>query len=781
MIRKIAIVLLSLMGLFILLAVMIPLFVDVDQYRPELQKLANEHIEGKVEVGKLRLDLWGKLSIEIEGLQVIDSNNDSILKVDGAYVHFPFMPLITGKPELKLELIEPQILLKKFKNGDINVATIVKKTKPTDKPSAIETESTKLPKDSIEVNSDQESQEEVAGLPEIVLNAKSSLYIRNSDIRFIDETSEDKFELKRLSVLLDDISLSQTMNIKIWTDVDTKVGDMVVQGPFEIMGTVLASVKDQKPVGFHIDLNGTFTDMGLSIGSDFRKSPGITGAIQIRGDVSASHFKNGLLKLAFHELLLEASGEAAFNPLEYRFAVKQNTIHTNKWPSVIPALKGLFAQNIGLSWTALLKTDNLESLKININTDDSDVSIVGKIENFAKPNIKVSIKSNKLNLDKILPEAEKASENSKPAAAKKGAKTIATNKTSSPPANLDKDLDHLRHNAFLQGLQANLLVNFTELIFSKVKISNLITDAQFKNLKFHLDPLKFNVFDGELKTVADLDLKPQQPTYSLGIDVNNINFEKAVQSQFPSFANTVIGRLSFRANGVGFSLNPDSVLKHLALKGKFSIKEANFATIDVSKMVKDGASEGIQSIRKKWSQIPNYESKSWSDSKVGYKEFSSNFTLKDGAIEAPNFKGEPYPQQGVLIEGYTWIDLIKDRINAKWNVIDVYNKTRLQDVDMTYNGVTVKEILAEPGQPVRLPIKVGCQLSVPCYKFEQIPVHFAGVAGKKVKAVMGQKAKEKLNKVKKEQRAKIKKEGKKLEEKLRNKAKDLFKGKKLPF
>ena len=43
----------------------VPLLIDVDKYRPLIIQKADEQLNGKLELGKLGLSLWGRVKIEI--------------------------------------------------------------------------------------------------------------------------------------------------------------------------------------------------------------------------------------------------------------------------------------------------------------------------------------------------------------------------------------------------------------------------------------------------------------------------------------------------------------------------------------------------------------------------------------------------------------------------------------------------------------------------------------------------------------------------------------------
>ena len=160
---------------------------------------------------------------------------------------------------------------------------------------------------------------------------------------------------------------------------------------------------------------------------------------------------------------------------------------------------------------------------------------------------------------------------------------------------------------------------------------------------------------------------------------------------------------------------------------------------------------------------------------------SSDFTLRNGELNVPNFSALAYENKGVDIEGQMVLNLIDDKLSATWNLVDTYNKSGLEDVDVNEKSIKVEEVFVKNKEPVKIPVVLGCKLSAPCYDYKSIPEHLLKVALQNLKGVVSEKAKAELDKFKKQQQDKLKAEEKKAKEKLKEKAKDLLKGKKLPF
>src|SRR4051794_37617098 len=113
LIKKLAIIFGGFFGLLILVAIAVPLFVDVDKYRPMIVSKANESINGKLSLGKLGLSLWGRVKIDVDGLKLTDAHGTTLVDVKDAGFDLPLLSLLSGKPEVRVHLVNPAINLVK--------------------------------------------------------------------------------------------------------------------------------------------------------------------------------------------------------------------------------------------------------------------------------------------------------------------------------------------------------------------------------------------------------------------------------------------------------------------------------------------------------------------------------------------------------------------------------------------------------------------------------------------------------------------------------------------
>jgi len=86
--KKILMIVGGLFALLLVAMIAIPFFVDVDKYRPQIVSKANEYLNGKLEVGKLSLSLWGQIKVKIDGLSLSDPKGTKVFGVQDAFFIF---------------------------------------------------------------------------------------------------------------------------------------------------------------------------------------------------------------------------------------------------------------------------------------------------------------------------------------------------------------------------------------------------------------------------------------------------------------------------------------------------------------------------------------------------------------------------------------------------------------------------------------------------------------------------------------------------------------------
>ncbi len=734
--KKILIVLSVLFGLGVVTIATLPFLIDVDKYRPEIVKIANEKINGKLSLGKMQLSLWGQIKINVDGMELDDSKGEKVISVKDVYFHIPFTSLMSGSPLITLKLQEPEIRVVKDKQGKMNAVTLMK--------SSASTTETKKQEEVPAPEAKGSSQP-----PSFVTKARFGLEIRQASLLYKDEAQSLESKITDLNFLIKDFSMERPSLFEFWAKLDTKMGKtMHVMGPVTASATVTPEFKGSEFHQAKIVLKASMDDVSIEMPEVFEKKAGVPAHFSstmlatqtsfsmeqmecvffnatIDGKLAVKDFdKEGTLSLdiksneislaPWGQLLVslkdhELSGSANFNAsasgkmLEPKYALEANLNDfkaKNPKLKVIPTVKGHLK----------VVTDKVEDLSFSLDAGASKLEGKGWVENFKKPKMEFKLTSPGLDLDSFMDLKTTAEKNAASGKVETTAPVAAseTGKKSEPAAvakeeDMDILLEPLRQNEMAKNLVGNFKVNFASLKAYDVKMTDLNASMTMKNLNFSVDSAAVKVWDSEMKGKMAIDMLPNTPGYNFNFDVAHLNIQKAVESRFALFKNTLLGSANFSMSGNGQSFTTSKAKKNLISKGNLNVKDATFATIDIVKVAGEGINKTVAdkvpaAKDKKINVSDNTQSK--------YTSVTSDFTISNGVFNAPNFFAKAEPNKGIDVKGSTQLGLLDYAVKANWELIDTYNVTHARDLSVEQNGVRVEHILADGNEPVKMPILV---------------------------------------------------------------------------
>lgn len=746
----------TLFFLLVLAAVIIPFVVDVDKYRPQIVEMANQNINGRLELGKLKLSLWGRVLVQVDGVSLSDAKGNKIVAVKDAFFHLPFSSLLSGAPILTFKMQHPQLAIVRDAAGKLNAMSLMKASaaavaeKPKEEGAAGVTSSS-------------------VALPALVTKARLGIDLRDAEILFTDQATGLKNVVKDLNFVVRDISMTRPMALEIWADLKTTLGNTFqLQGPFRVEGKVKPQFEGTQFKVAQAELKFQGGDLVISVPGIFQKAKGIPANLETHLTVTSREVKLESFSAHFHNAELRASGQILNltpatpdqkpNP-QVQMDVSSTPILLASWVPLIPPLAGyeldgsvhfqsrfmgpvdqlryqmlldvkdLTAKAPNLKAKPVIQgkieieTDQIKNMLFTLKAPGNDLEIKGTLASFGAPKGNFVVQSTLLDLDQLMnfPPPAKTTETASAGSGTGGG-------SSTTEEDYDALLNPLRKNAMLAKTSIATQVHLKQIKARGISIDDVQVKGSLQNLAFILDQFSMKLFDGTIGASAKMDLKPTRPSYSFSSKVQNFDLKKAVASQLELFKNTLYGKVSLDATGNGVSFNPPLAKKNLELRGKLNIKNAVFTTIDVGRMTTEALNESLTKISekvsilkgKKLDKVPNVASE--------YEEVSSTFSLKGGEFSSPDFYAKAISHKGIDLKGDTRLNILDYGLQAKWQVIDTYNVTHARDLSPTVEGTTVPHILAKGSDPVSFPVTVGCKLTAPCYQYGEVPGHLTQIA-----------------------------------------------------
>lgn len=95
-----------------------PVFFDVEQFRPLIQRLASDEINSKVEFHNLKVDFWGGLRISAQNVEIISFENEKIAEAERIFFSLNLLTFLRGDPHTLIQVENPVVNLDRSEGGE---------------------------------------------------------------------------------------------------------------------------------------------------------------------------------------------------------------------------------------------------------------------------------------------------------------------------------------------------------------------------------------------------------------------------------------------------------------------------------------------------------------------------------------------------------------------------------------------------------------------------------------------------------------------------------------
>ena len=355
----------SLVVLVIAVLLIAPAFIDIRDYKPQLEKKVAEATGRPFSVGDdLNLSLFPWAGISFSDLRLGNTpgfSEKELVTVKSFEVRVKLLPLISKDIQVKRFILnEPKITLVKNKNGQVNWA---QPAGAKEKSAAEKT--TKA----------SESEAAESGLPIKDLTI-GEFSIKNGSITWIDHAADTRKEITAVNLKLKDVSLERPVGLSFSASLDNQ--------PLSIDGTVGPVGKDFKQATIPLDLDlKALAELALKLNGSV-KNPGAKPSFDLAVDIKP------------------------FSPRKLVAALGQDFPVATTDPKALDqvALKA----NLKGSQTKVAITNGM------LNLDESTLEFSLNASDFSRPNLAFKMNLDRINLDRYLPPgSDKPAPTGKPA------------------------------------------------------------------------------------------------------------------------------------------------------------------------------------------------------------------------------------------------------------------------------------------------------------------------------------------------------------------------------
>ena len=537
----------SLVVLVIAVLLIAPAFIDIRDYKPQLEQKVAEATGRPFSVGDdLNLSLFPWAGISFSDLRLGNTpgfSEKELVTVKSFEVRVKLLHLISKDIKVKRFILnEPNITLVKNKNGKVNWA----------QPDDAKEKSTPD-----ETASESKSEATESGLPIKDLTV-GEFSIKNGSILWIDHTANTRKEITAVNLKLKDISLERPVRLSFSASLDNQ--------PLSIDGTVGPVGKDFKQAKIPLDLDlNALTELALKLSGSL-KNPGANPSFDLAVDIKTFSPRKLLAGLG-QDFPVATTDPKALDQVALKANIKGNQ-------SKVSISNGM------------------------LNLDESTLKFSASASDFSRPNLAFEMSLDRINLDRYLPPKS----DKQPAAAKPAEKKAT-------------DYQPLR-KLILDGQ-----IKIGQLVVSKAKIEDMLVHVIAKNGIINLNPLKLNLYQGNVSGIGKLNVQQDTPRINVNLDVANIQAGPLLRDVIEKdiLEGITNAELSLSMSGD----QPATIKKTLNGSGQVRFSDGAIIGIDLAGMIRNA--KAAFGMAQKPSQRP----------RTDFAELNAPFSIKQGLVHTP--------------------------------------------------------------------------------------------------------------------------------------------------
>ncbi len=777
--KKFLYIVLGLVGTIVLLLLIAPLFISVDQFRPQIIQAAESNLRAKVELGKLKLSLFPKFKVSSESL-VLSPLNESgfdqpVMKSESIAVEASLLSLLAS-PSLTVRVENPTVTVIS-KNKKTNIEAIL----PEAKPEGIATSPLADQASAAPATPNSALGELPPWIRARVEAASFSLFIDQAHLIYEDVDAAAKTDLSNVNFSLQDIGLNQNMKARFDALIDYKGDGITALGPVKAEMDIVSKTSESKDMTLEMtgskDLSGLdlkMTDLfvkkagipfgaafggkvtvGKAINVDFNAISLEFGTLSIKGIFKGSDLANkeaAQVELGLKSNSLSLADLKSYSPVvaDYKIlgmadfsaeikgklsnpalniALKANDVQGSS-PELATPINNLVAD---VSVTGTLEDPLVDVKKIQMSIGKgSDLSMRGTVRGIKSPVVDFYIDSKNLDMDEIMgtPISGKAAvKGAKGAAAEEPVSTLPLDESLSQMA---PALDESLKNPMLDTLKAKIQTKLSKVKFMGAEYldAGLVMSLQDRNLS--LSKTSLRAYKGVIALSGTMKLIPVETEFKFSSNLSNVSMGDVVKAHAPDWVGALSGSALglFEISGQGFS--KDRLQKNLRgnVQGEIKDGKTNLALVKVVNQV-------LAAIPKELSSALSSKAKDTSKDQFIEGDFETMKLSANIVGRKVNLK----TFDTVFKSSQTQFG--KFRFNAEGHV------TFDQDVDMVGTAflspqlVNVPQLKGKSGQ-IEIPVKFGGKMYDPKVDYQYSVKRLSETAGKALLKTEGKKAVEKL-------------------------------------
>ena len=529
---------LAIVGLLVVLIVaaviVVPMVVDVNQYKPKIEALVSEQTGRSFTMGDdIDLSVFPWVGVRLTDVALGNAKGfkaGQMVSVKSFEVRLKVMPLISRQIEIASFILDsPNIALEKNKAGTGNWENIG----PAGGRTTPET-----PKNAPAAASARES----SGLPIASLSVGRCAIV-NGTLSYTDAATGMEKTVSDLNVELTDISLDKPVKLDVSALVDGQ--SISLSGSAGPIG----SNPGKEDMAVDLALNALDT-LSLTVKGSLLlagKTPGVDAAIAVE---------------AF-------SPRDLFEKLGQPFPIETSDSTVLTQVSLAAVIKGS-AEAVTLSGGKLV-------------LDDSTLTFTAGAKAFDKPDIRFDLSLDKIDADRYLPPKKEGGTGAKASEAAGGSKSSDASGTASSGAG-SSGIDY----APLRKLVLDGKAAMGEFKVANLTMTHVTAHVTGKNGVFNLKPFSMDLYQGNSTLNARVDVRGKAPVSTVDLETTGVQAGPLVRDG--AGKDIIEGALAADVNLTMTGDTPEGIKKTLGGKGGLTFTDGAIVGIDIAGTIRNATS-----------------------------------------------------------------------------------------------------------------------------------------------------------------------------------------------
>ncbi len=607
MFKFLKIVLASTVFILILLLI-IPFFVDINDYKPEIKQAVYDATGRNIEINNIKLSLFPWVGFTLTDVQFENAQgfkHPNMLEVTSIDVKVALMPLFDQQVEVKnFELNAPKIWLTQRADGSNNWSDLSQAD--MDKPAS------STPSEPTEKTKTTSRSSNQSALP-IAFEAKL-LQLRDGQVVWQDN-SKGEVVVSDIQLNITDLQLKQPIGI----DLSAKMGGNPISiqaeiGPIldinKLDATALPALIHIKSKSFSLkpfaawlpelepeqealigQLSQAKINLDVSIEQHSDQVLLSSGSLQFdaKHQISTAWKTNikamRTLKIENFKLgvnntdVLTVSGKVRHLNKQPRFEGKVTTGKLQRiWLNTFaPTLEEIYKkhpkpwENIKLEAFLAGDAEIVEIRNMQLTLNDEPIQMSGDIVLGGAPDIQLRITAGELHLDPWIPQSKEAE--------KQEVQTSQTTAESqAAPEEVEPDLTFLKPWYLSIQLQAKTIHAM------QLKLENLRMTLSSEKGVVRLNPLSFEINGGRISENMTLYANRYPATWKESMRMKSVSIQPILSALADFEKLSGIATLNTNMSGVG--LLPSNIIKSVSGRGDFLFEDGQFKGVDIAKAIR---------------------------------------------------------------------------------------------------------------------------------------------------------------------------------------------------